>query len=50
MPTFYMEQKGSADFELLVVDQNIELAGVDACVRLLDGGDQQLSIAPCVWL
>lgn len=55
MPTFYMEQNGSADFELLVVDQNVELAGVDACVSLLHSGDQQVSIvplkrAPCLWL
>lgn len=53
--TFYMEQNCSADFELLLVDQNVELAGVDACVRLLHGGDQQFAIvpvkrAPCVWL
>lgn len=44
--TFYMEQQGSADFELLVVDHNVELAGVDACVRLLDFGDQQASVVP----
>lgn len=55
MPTFYVEQNGSADFELLVLDQNVEPAGVGACVRQLHGGDQQVSVvqvkrAPCVWL
>lgn len=39
--TFYVEQNGSADFELLVVDQNVELAGVDARVGRLHRGDQQ---------
>lgn len=41
MPTFYVEQDGSADFELLVVDQNVELAGVDARVGRLHRRDQQ---------
>lgn len=52
-PTFYTEQNGPADFELLVVDQNVEVAGVDACVGRLHVGNQQLSIvhrAPRVWL
>lgn len=39
--TFYVDQNGSADFELLVVDQNVELAGVDARVGRLHRGDQQ---------
>lgn len=47
MLTFYMEQDGSADFELLVVDQDVELAGVHACVSLFHSGDQQVSV---VWL
>lgn len=46
LPTIYMEQQGSADFELLVVDHNAELAGVDACVSLLDGGDHQAYVVP----
>lgn len=52
-PTFYVEQNGSPDFELLVVDQNVELAGVDARVGRLHRGDQQLPTvhgAPRVWL
>lgn len=35
-----MEQDGSADFVRLVVDLNVELAGVQACVCLLHAGDQ----------
>lgn len=34
-PTFHMEQVGSADFVLLVVDEHSELAGVDTCMGSL---------------
>lgn len=50
-----MEQDGSADFVLLVVDHNSELTGVEPCMRLLHCGNQQFTIfpvgrAPSVWL
>lgn len=41
-PTFHVDLNDPADFELLVVDQDVELAGVDAGVRALHGRDQQL--------
>lgn len=53
MPTFYVQHNGSADVELLLVDHDAELAGVDAGVGRLHGGDQQVSVeegAPCVRL
>lgn len=39
-PTLHMEQDGSADFVLLVVDQNSQLAGVDTCMGWVHIRDQ----------